>query len=247
VRKSLLLFIPFVIGFAQILAPNDSGVAMGHLHLKVRDVEAQTRFWVNVLGGAPSILGHMEMVTLPGVIILWEKGKSKGGMEGSVVGQLGFKVRNLNEVLARAKANGITINTVQPPSAFLTAPDDVRVELIEDKALAAAAAHHHVHFFSAAPKNMQAWYAKTFGNMPGANLTFLQADSPTVGTARRSLDHIGFEVKNLEAFTKKLEAQGVRFDIPYRRIRSLNLAVAFFTDPWGTCIELTEGLNAQAR
>ncbi len=256
-RKNLLLFIPFAIGFAQIPAPNNSGVAMGHLHMRVRDVEAQTRLWVNVLGGTPSKLGRMEMATLPGVVILWEKGEPGGGTEGSVVGHLGFKVRNLKDVLAKARANNITIASEQP--AFLQGPDSVRVELIEDTALPTAVAHHHVHFYNSAPKDIQSWYAKTFGakpgkranfdaaDVPGANLTFTVAESPTVGTKGRSLDHIGFEVKNLEAFTKKLDAQGVKFDRPYRKVPSLNLAIAFFTDPWGTYIELTEGLATQAR
>lgn len=63
------------------------------------------------------------------------------------------------------------------------------------------------------------------------------------GTQGRSLDHIGLEVDDLEAFCKKLEAQGITIDRLYRRIDELNLAVAFFTDPFGTYIELTEGLD----
>ena len=31
---------------AQIASPNEAGVAMGHLHYVVRDVEANTAFWV---------------------------------------------------------------------------------------------------------------------------------------------------------------------------------------------------------
>jgi predicted enzyme related to lactoylglutathione lyase len=50
-------------------------------------------------------------------------------------------------------------------------------------------------------------------------------------------------VKNLEAFTKKLEAQGVKFTVPYRQVPALGIAIAFVTDPWGTSIELTEGLD----
>ena len=47
----------------------------------------------------------------------------------------------------------------------------------------------------------------------------------------------------LEAFCKKLEASGVKFEIPYRKVPSLGLSIAFLTDPWGTRIELTEGLG----
>jgi hypothetical protein len=42
-------------------------------------------------------------------------------------------------------------------------------------------------------------------DIPGANLSFSKTDQPMVGTKGRILDHIGFDVKNLEAFTKQLE------------------------------------------
>jgi extradiol dioxygenase family protein len=51
-------------------------------------------------------------------------------------------------------------------------------------------------------------------------------------------------VKNLEAFCKQLEANGVHFDVPYRKVAALGIAVAFLTDPMGGYIELTEGLDA---
>ena len=57
------------------------------------------------------------------------------------------------------------------------------------------------------------------------------------------LDHIGFEVRDLGAFCEKLEAAGITFDRPYTVIDSIGLAIAFFTDPFGTYIELTEGLD----
>jgi hypothetical protein len=64
-----------------------------------------------------------------------------------------------------------------------------------------------------------------------------------VGTQGRAVDHIGFEVKNLAEFTKTLEANGVKLAVPYRTVPALGIAIAFFTDPWGTYIELTEGLD----
>jgi len=45
------------------------------------------------------------------------------------------------------------------------------------------------------------------------------------------MDHIGFEVRNLEAYCKKLEAAGVKFDRGYTKLPALGLDVAFFTDP----------------
>ena len=117
---------------------------------------------------------------------------------------------------------------------------------------------HHLHFFGEKNLEMQAWYAKTFGakprpanpgsafvsaDLPGVTLNFTPSPTPVVGTQGRAIDHIGFEVKNLEAFTKKLEADGIKLEIAYRKVPALNIAIAFIKDPWGTYIELTEGLD----
>jgi catechol 2,3-dioxygenase-like lactoylglutathione lyase family enzyme len=80
--------------------------------------------------------------------------------------------------------------------------------------------------------------------LPGVTLSFSPSATATVGTEGRALDHIGFEVKNLEAFTKKLEADGVTLTVPYRQVPALGIAIAFIKDPWGTNIEMTEGLAA---
>jgi catechol 2,3-dioxygenase-like lactoylglutathione lyase family enzyme len=141
--------------------------------------------------------------------------------------------------------------------AFVLGPEEVKVELVEVKAQQAAIQLHHVHFFGERNAEIQAWYAKTFGaaatpgapgqvfvtaQLPGVTLSFSPSPSPTVGTTGRALDHIGFEIKDLEAFTKKLEADGSPLTVSYRTIPALDIAIAFIQDPWGTNIELTEGL-----
>jgi predicted enzyme related to lactoylglutathione lyase len=141
--------------------------------------------------------------------------------------------------------------------AYALGPDEVKVELVEMKAQSLPIVSHHIHFFGA-QKEMQSWYLKTFNakevasanpaafisaGLPGLVMNFAPSQAPVVGTQGRALDHIGFEVKNLEAFTKNLEAQGVKLTGPYRQVPALGIAVAFFTDPWGTYIELTEGLD----
>ena len=47
-------------------------------------------------------------------------------------------------------------------------------------------------------------------DMPGANLSFAKTGYPTVTTKGRVLDHIGFDVKNLDAFMQNLEAAGMK-------------------------------------
>jgi catechol 2,3-dioxygenase-like lactoylglutathione lyase family enzyme len=141
--------------------------------------------------------------------------------------------------------------------AFVLGPEDIKVELVEVKAQTAPIQLHHVHFFGQQQAEMQAWYAKTFGaaplppvqgqvfvqaTLPGVTLSFSPSPMPTVATEGRALDHIGFEVKNLEAFTKKLQADGIALTVPYREVPALGIAIAFIKDPWGTNIEMTEGL-----
>jgi catechol 2,3-dioxygenase-like lactoylglutathione lyase family enzyme len=115
---------------------------------------------------------------------------------------------------------------------------------------------HHIHFYvpEGSVAEIKAWYVKVFGavpgkryhyeaaDLPGVNLNFSGAPTKMEPTRGRMLDHIGFEIKNLEAFCKKLEANGVKLDAPYKKPPS-GMANAFLTDPWGTYIELTEGLG----
>ncbi len=140
--------------------------------------------------------------------------------------------------------------------AFALGPDDVKVELVQVKQQTAPIALHHVHFFGEHNLEMRDWYVKVFGasarpvtgafataTLPGVALNFTPSPTPVVGTKGRSLDHIGFEIKTLEEFCKKLEAMGIKLDVPYRSVPALGIALAFVTDPWGTSIELNEGLG----
>ncbi len=273
IRRPFLLLFAATSLFAQLPPPNEAGVAMGHLHLNVRDVEEQKKFWVSVMGATPVKLGPMDVMKLPDVLVMFRKGEPTGGTKGSIVNHLGFKVRDMKAAVERMKAAGANFVTrtevsggratgdywLNPPQkalqAFVMAPDEVKIELTEDPSMTLPLAHHHIHFNTPAVPEMQAWYAKVFGakpgkrgqfdcdDLPGVNLSFSKSAEPVVGTKGRSLDHIGFEVKNLAAFCKKLEESGTKFDAPYRKVPALGIAIAFFTDPWGTYIELTEGLS----
>jgi len=36
---------------AQLAPPNNAGVTMGHVHMYVKSVDAQTQFWTSMMGG----------------------------------------------------------------------------------------------------------------------------------------------------------------------------------------------------
>ena len=139
--------------------------------------------------------------------------------------------------------------------AMVMGPDDTKVELFEDRSMSIPIALHHIHFASQNVDEMKAWYVEMFGaepgmrgsfqaaDLPGVNLTWSPSAESLTGTQGRVLDHIGFEVENLEEFCKKLERMGITFDRPYTKLAGRDLAIAFLTDPFGTYIELTEGLD----
>jgi catechol 2,3-dioxygenase-like lactoylglutathione lyase family enzyme len=139
--------------------------------------------------------------------------------------------------------------------AFVIGPDDLKVEIFESREQKTPAALHHVHFFGPQNAEMQAWYVKVFGakaappggnfpsaTLPGVALNFSPSPTPVVGIQGRVVDHIGFEIDNLAEFLKKVEAMGIK-PVNVRQVPELNVSIGFITDPWGTYIELTEGLD----
>jgi len=249
-----LLTVAAVPAVAQLATPNDAGVAMGHLHLVVKDVEAQKKFWT-MMGGVPVENGQLSLIQFPGTFVMLRQGNPAGGTVGSVVNHFGFYVKNMPESIAKWKAAGVPVEQRDnPKQCFLTGPDDLRIEIFENAAIATPIQMHHIHFFGSATSDMQAWYAKIFGatpgkrnnfetaTVPGVELAFTKSDGSLAGTKGRSLDHIGFDVQNLDEFSKRLADAGLKFDAPIRQVPNAKTRVAFFTDPWGTYIEVTENL-----
>lgn len=241
---------------AQLAPPNPQGVAMGHIHINAADPEVQKTFWTGVVGARLWQQAALSGVEAPGAIIVFRKAVPTGASVGSSVNHIGFIVPAIAPFVPKLEASGYKfVKSDNKIQLMIDGPDGVRVEITEDPAATIPLRFHHIHFSTPNPKEIQAWYAATFGaiagrrsqwdaaDIPGANLTFAQGDS--VPTAGRAIDHIGFEVKGLEAFCKKLTDRGVKLDSPYRQLPQAGLALAFLTDPWGTRIELTEGLVAK--
>jgi catechol 2,3-dioxygenase-like lactoylglutathione lyase family enzyme len=187
--------------------------------------------------------------------VMLRKGEPSAGSVGSSVNHFGFQVKNMKDWLPKWQAAGLKMEPItRPTQVYLVTPDDIRIEILEEPSLATSIAGHHIHFATQDIPGTQAWYAKTFGaipgkraqfetaDLPGVNLTFSSINTVPAPTKGRALDHIGFEIKDLPAFLEKLQAAGNKLDRPYTKIPNSSVAIAFFTDPWGTYIELTEGL-----
>jgi catechol 2,3-dioxygenase-like lactoylglutathione lyase family enzyme len=183
---------------------------------------------------------------------------------GAIVDHFGFIVKDMPAALARWKAAGVEIEpTENPNEVYVIAPDRVRVEVYGERAVPTPIAMNHIHFYPADIPAIKAWYVKVFGanpgrrpciacisqprmiqagDMPGVNLSFSQSETQRLPTAGRAIDHIGFDVENLDAFVGVLKKQGVALEGSVQLLPGTKIKTVLLTDPWGTRIELTEGL-----
>jgi len=278
-RRVLVILCALALGapvfLAQLSRPNGSGVSMGHLHYRVRDVAANRKFWIS-LGGKPIQFGAEEVLKFPDVLVFLTRGEPTAVTEGSVVNHVAFRVQSLKKIEA---ANlKVQYNDQYVGVAYVYSPEGEKVELFDETAtnlsfttddghdnpvalrhnakISVPIIFHHIHLYvpEAAVPEAKVWYTRMFDgvpgkrwrydavDLPGINFNFSAAPSALPSNRGRMLDHIGLEIKNLQSFCKRLEAKGLKFDKPYTKQPS-GIGSAFLTDPWGTSIELTEGLS----
>jgi catechol 2,3-dioxygenase-like lactoylglutathione lyase family enzyme len=250
--RFLLLFILFSIlfsttAFAQLTPVNEAGATIGHVHWLVPDTEAHKKLWVDLFGAQAVNAGGLEIIKLPGIVILINP-PQPGAVPGEpTADHIAFVVRDMAETRKKLETVNIRFSDGSDIANF---PDGVRVEFIEDKSLKVPIAFHHFHIYAADVDALRNWYVKTFGgvkfpdgtNFPGGEVRFTaQQNPPRVPSKGHVFDHISFEIKNLDEFCKKLEAQGVKLDMAIIDAKQIGLKVTFVTDPAGTRIELTEG------
>ena len=249
---------------------NASAVISHWHHLNVTSVDDHLAFWIGALGGTRAQgtwLGELTL-DLSGVLMTLTPHAPSGGTKGTTVNHLGFQVPSLRDALERVRAVGCPVVTraelpAQNPVtddigfvastgnyvAFVMAPDETKVELIEAPSMTGTVALHHVHFSAPDVAAMRAWYVDIFGasaevrgsfqtaELPCVSLRYSPGAPPVAGTRGRALDRLGFDVTNLPALVARLEAAGAIAD---RDAATRSAGAAIVTDPWGTRLELNE-------
>ena len=262
-RSALLASVLILIsspGQAQLAPPNEDGVAFNHVHLSVADLDLHKALWVDMLDGVLIEKAGYAAVQIPGGLIFFTERDPTAPSVGTAMDHVGFKVRDLEAVLTWWRDQGYAVDDEWSggeglPQAYVTMPNGTRVELTGDSTLAGGSEMHHVHYYSPRPRELLAWYTELFGgvprmrgtiettaDVPGTNLSFGEAASvmPTKGTA---IDHVGFEVEDIHAFADMLRSRGVEFEVEPFHVESLDIWVAFFIDPAGTRVEVSQGLD----
>jgi len=260
--SALLFTLCSQIAHAQLATPNGSGITYGHMHLNVSDIAQHIEIWTEHFGGEEISIGPLRAVKFPNLIVMFAEQTPTMGSRETVMDHFGFKVRNIQQFIDKWESAGLEMGRVftgaeGQTNAYVTLPDGVYVELQEDQGLHEEFTGYHIHYFTQDYESLLDWYVEIFEveirprgtiptttNVPGTNLSFGNASAPRQPTLGTAIDHIGFEIENLLEFCQQLEAKGIQFEVPYREIEALGLAIAFFTDPGGVRIELTEGLDA---
>jgi hypothetical protein len=245
---------------AQVAPPNADGISWGHVHMFIGDPEPFKKLFVGVMGGYVTNAGVLELLRFPGSMIIVSKTRvaPTEGSDGSTVPYIAFRVKDYADTKAKLVAGGATVisDNAAAKTAMFGFPEKLQVQIVQDASISAPAAFKNVRIQTTDPGKLRAWYVKTFpggvsgtsGNLltqtwgPG-QIEFEKVSEAKAATKGRTLDHIGFEIKGLEAFCKKLEGDStVVFDTTYREMAQLGgLKLAYIVDPVGTRIELTEG------
>jgi len=247
--------------FGQLAVPTAEGITYGHVHLNVSDVELHQRLWVEHFDAEITQRGPLTALKFPNMIILLRENAPTMGSRETVMDHFGFKVRNIETWLAKWRAAGYEVGpeflgAEGQKNAYVTLPDGVYVELQEDQSLHVEIMGYHIHYFTDQYEELLQWYTDVFElevrprgsigtttNVPGMNLSFGNSRTPRAPTQGTAIDHVGFEVNDLDDFVARLEAKGIELDSPVREIEAIGLKIAFLTDPQGVYIELTEGLD----
>jgi len=254
---------------AQLAAPDSAGVSLGAVYYTVPDVAAHKKIWVDIFGAKPVMVGKTEMLKIPGAFIVLTQGTPAAG--NPLVNHLGIWAKDLDPTRAKLTAAGIQAASkaqfIDLPNALrLEFIDDPA----GPEAPAAHHIHYFVASQDDGLK-ARAWYVKTFGatenarrngGVPSALFTtpdkWISVDFTAAGGRGRGgaaatpppaptsnkgtiLDRFALEVKGIDAFVKKIEADGVKVTKPVST-NADGLKTAMIVDSLGNDVELIEGL-----
>ncbi len=245
---------------AQFAEPNSEGISFAHMHVVVADTVLHKQLWPDLFGAELVQREGYSAVRVANALIFLRPAEPTAPSVHTAIDHFGLTVRDLDRVLARWKELGYEAGAKQADlggraSAFITMPGGIRLALREKPSQSTSTAMGHVHFSSRSAADLPAWYARYFGasleaagdetvaSVPGSELRFQAVPDDRLPTRGTAIDHIGFEVRDWDAFIATIEAAGIPFEFGPTYIESLDLWVAFFNDPSGVLVEVTHGLD----
>ena len=225
-----------------------------HVHLTVSDTADAAKWYAKNFGGEVTKSGPFDAVLFGSNLVKFRRGGDDvSGSRGSAVDHIAFSVKDVNAKAAALRRNGVKVGGPKrriPGVVFAVDPWGTRIELLEDGDLLG---FHHVHLKSKRPRGTVEWYAKAFGGEPakfkkasgitviryGDMYLFISRAVQAVGSAKnRSVDHVGWRVKDFASTVKRLKGLGTRFLV--EPTLSGDHMIAFVEGPDGVKIEVVE-------
>ena len=229
---------------------------LDHIHLNVPDQSKAVEWYQKNFGGAPMTEAPDRLMFGDTRLIFLRNDKGQPST-GSALDHLGFSFADLDAKMKEFEAAGIKV--VAPVRdvaglfklAFIEDPWGTRIEVVQDSDKLGL---HHVHLRGPDPAAVLAWYkdkfggetAKMKGRLDGLKYTdvwILVQRGDAVPSEGHAVDHIGWRTPNLDAKTKELKAQNVKFTTEPRPLKLASGAMvnfAYLEGPDGAKIELVQ-------
>ena len=227
-----------------------------HIHLNVPDQTNGVEWYQKYFGGKPMTEAPDRLMFGDTRLIFLKNDKGQPSA-GSSLDHIGFSVADLDAKMKEFEAAGVkVVNPVRDVAglfklAFIEDPWGTRIEVVQDSEKLGL---HHIHLRGPDPAAVLAWYkdkfggetAKMKGRLDGLKYTdvwILVQRGDATPSEGHAVDHIGWRTPNLEAKTKELKAQNVKFTTEPRPLKLASgtmVNFAYLEGPAGAKIELVQ-------
>ena len=227
-----------------------------HIHLNVPDQAKGVEWYQKNFGGQPMTEAPDRLMFGDTRLIFLKNDKGQPST-GSALDHLGFSVADLDAKMKAFEAADVKIvNPVRDVAglfklAFIEDPWGTRIEVVQDPEKLGL---HHVHLRGPDPAATLAWYKEKFGGDSGklkdridgvkySGVWILVQRGDATPSEGHAIDHIGWRTPNLDAKTKELKAQNVKFITEPRPLKLAGGATvnfAYLEGPSGAKIELVQ-------
>jgi len=255
-RKLCLAIIVLLGCAASVSAQTPIEPIVDHIHLNVPDQASGVEWYQKYFDGKPMTEAPDRLMFGDTRLIFLKNDKGQPSA-GSSLDHIGFSVADLDAKMKALEAAGVkVVNPVRDVAglfklAFVEDPWGTRIEVVQDSEKLGL---HHVHLRGPDPAAVLAWYKDKFGGetakMKGrldglkySGVWILVQRGDATPSEGHAVDHIGWRTPNLDAKTKELKAQNVKFTTEPRPLKLASGAMvnfAYLEGPDGAKIELVQ-------
>ncbi|MSO57031.1 MAG: hypothetical protein EXQ55_08965 [Acidobacteria bacterium] len=228
-----------------------------HIHIAAPDQLKAVEWYQRHFGGEQLLRESPERLLFGKARIVFMKSDKATPSAGSSVDHIGFSVPDLEASMKALVADGAKV--VQPirdapglfKLAFIEDPWGTKIEVVQDST---SRVLHHVHLRGSDPAAIRAWYAQHFGGNVGklkgrldgieySGVWLLVQEGAATPSQGHSIDHIGFQPKDVAASIAEMKARNVKVTEeprPLKYASGYTVHIAFVEGPEGVRIEFVQ-------